>query len=136
MHLLCHRVVVDDRHLFRQMVRQYLELMKMVNDMESYLVVLHLVHHLDVVLVRHFVDVLQNLDEQILDENLASVDEHSADVVLVLNVVHLDELVLLVDVAFRHQMKMDCFLHVVVVAMMLEVVLMVLKLLEQLVLPE
>jgi hypothetical protein len=80
------------------MVRQYLVLMKMVNDKESYLVDVHLVHHLDVVLVRHFVDVLQNLDEQILDENLACLDEHledehSVDVVLVLNVVHLDELV-------------------------------------------
>ena len=136
MHLLYLRVVVDDRHPFRQMVRQYLELMKMVNDKESYLVDVHLVHHLDVVLVRHFVDVLQNLDEQIQDEILASVDEHLVDVVPVLNVVHLDELVWQVVVALNHQMKMDCYLHEVVVAMMLEVVLMVLQLLEQLVLPE
>ena len=113
----------------------------MVNDMESYLVVLHLVHHLDVVLVRHFVDVLQNLDEQILDENLAYLDEHledahSADVVPVLNVAHLDELVLQVDVAFRHLMKMDCFLHVVVEEVKLVKVQLVLPQLVQPVLPE
>ena len=102
-----------------------------VNDKESFLVVLHLVHHLDVVLVHLIVDVLQNLDEQNLDENPASVDVRSVDVVPVLIVVHLDELVWQVVVAFHHQMKMDCYLHVVVVAMMLveklEVVLMALQ---------
>jgi hypothetical protein len=99
----------------------------MVNDKESYLVDVHLVHHLDVVLVRHFLqDVQQNLDVQNLDVNLASADEHLVDVVPVLNVVHLDELVLQVDVAFRRQMKMDCYLHVVDVAEMLVMVQMVL----------
>ena len=102
--------------------------------------VLHLVHHLDVVLVHLIVDVLQNLDEQNLDENLASVDVHLVDVVPVLIVVHLDVLVLLVDVALNHQMKMDCFLHVVVVAVKLveklKVVLMVLQQLVLLELPE
>jgi hypothetical protein len=126
MHQLRHRVVVDDRHLYRQMVRQYLELMKMVNDMENlldHLVVLNQVRHLDE-LVRQIADVLQNLDEQILDVNLAYlnvhlVDVHLVDVVLVLNVVHLDELVLQVDVAFHRQMKMDYYLHVVDVAVKL-----------------
>jgi hypothetical protein len=58
--------------------------------------------------------------------NLALEDEHLVDVVLALNVVHLDELVLQVVVAFRHQMKMDCCLHVVDVEVMLAVVQMVL----------
>ena len=118
-----------------------------VNDKESFLVVLHLVHHLDVVLVHLIVDVLQNLDEQNLDENLAYlgvvlvdvhlVDVHLVDVVLELNVVHLDVLVLLVDVALNHLMKMDCFLHVVVVAVKLvEKLKLVLMVLQQLVLLE
>jgi hypothetical protein len=46
MHQLRHRVVVDDRHLFRQMVRQYLGQKMKVNDMEIHLVVAHLVRHL------------------------------------------------------------------------------------------
>ena len=79
----------------------------MVNGKESYLVDVHLVHYLDVVLVRHFAGVQQNLDVQNLDENLAChhvvlVGVHRlvmVDVVLVLSVVHLDELVLQVDVA-------------------------------------
>ena len=145
MHLLYHRVVVDDRHPFRQMVLLYLVLMKMVNDMVIHFADVNQVHHLDVVLVHLIVDVLQILDELNLDENLAYLDEHLADVnlvdvVLELNVVHLDVLVLLVDVALNHQMKMDCFLHVVVVAVKLveklKVVLMVLQQLVLLELPE
>ena len=46
MHQLRHRVVVDDRHPYRQMVHQYLDRMMMVNDKENYLVVAHLVRHL------------------------------------------------------------------------------------------
>ena len=115
----------------------------MVNDKESYLVDVHLVHHLDVVLVRHFVDVQQNLGEQNPDENLAChhvvlVGVHHlvmVDVVLVLSVVHLDELVLQVDVAlmcWMYRMKMDCYQHVVDVEVMLVLVmLLVVKLGQQ-----
>jgi hypothetical protein len=72
------------------------------------------------------VGVLQNLDELNQDVNLALVDEHLVGAVLVLNVVHLDELVLQVDVAFHHLMKMDCYLHEVVVEVKMEVVQIVL----------
>jgi hypothetical protein len=136
MHQLCHRVVVDDRHLYRQMVRQYLDQKMMVNDKEILLVDVHLVHHLDENLVRqhlHRQDVLQNLDEQNLVVNLASVDVHLVDVVPVLNVVHLDELVWQVDVALQRLMKMDCYLHVVDVAEMLVKLELVLLALPQLV---
>jgi hypothetical protein len=118
----------------------------MVNDKESYLVDVHLVHRLDVVLEHrflNFVDVQQNLDVQNLDENLAChhvvlVGVHRlvmVDVVLVLSVVHLDELVLQVDVALMYRMyrmKMDCYQHVVDVEVMLVLVmLLVVKLGQQ-----
>jgi hypothetical protein len=117
----------------------------MVNDKESYLADVSLVHHLDVVLVRHFlhfVDVQQNLDVQNLDENLAChhvvlVGVHRlvmVDVVLVLSVVHLDELVLQVDVALMYRMyrmKMDCYQHVVDVEVMLVLVMLLVVKLEQ-----
>jgi hypothetical protein len=107
----------------------------MVNDKESYLVDVHLVHHLDVVLVHHFphfVDVQQNLDVLNRDVNLAChhvvlVGVHRlvmVDVVLVLSVVHLDELVLQVDVALMYRMKMDCYQHVVDVEVMLVLVML------------
>jgi hypothetical protein len=56
------------------------------------------------------------------------------DVVLVLNVVHLDELVLQVDVALMYRMyrmKMDCYQHVVDVAVMLVPVMLLVVKLEQ-----
>jgi hypothetical protein len=117
----------------------------MVNDKESYLVDVHLVHRLDVVLEHrflNFVDVQQNLDVQNLDENLAChhvvlVGVHRlvmVDVVLVLSVVHLDELVLQVDVALMYRMyrmKMDCYQHVVDVEVMLVLVMLLVVKLEQ-----
>jgi hypothetical protein len=89
-------------------------------------------------LVRHFVVALQIPDEQNLDVNLAYldvhlVDAHLVDVVPVLNVVHLDELVLQVDVALMSQMKMDYYLHVVDVEV--KMVMMIVKLV-QMVLPQ
>jgi hypothetical protein len=117
----------------------------MVNDKESYLVDVHLVHRLDVVLEHrflNFVDVQQNLDVQNLDENLAChhvvlVGVHHlvmVDVVLELSVVRLDELVLQVDVALMYRMyrmKMDCYQHVVDVEVMLVLVMLLVVKLEQ-----